>query len=106
MSLREWISKVGVVLRGAKYTTKGHEYLDDIIDDDHPWQVFMKGAQVAMSTTMLIKPLYISEHLGKKPFTIFRMINRFRIFQMTDARQCLMKHLTWRLVSEARTTFL
>ena len=36
MSLREWISKVGVVLRGAKYTTKGHEYLDAIIDDDRP----------------------------------------------------------------------
>ena len=65
MSLREWIGKSGIVLRGAQYSTQRHEYLNTIIDDDHPWQIYMKGAQVAMSTTMLIKTLYVAEHLGK-----------------------------------------
>lgn len=66
LSLREWIDRAGITLKGRHYTTKGHEYLNQIIDDRTAWQVFRKGAQVGISTTMLIKSLWIADCLGRK----------------------------------------
>lgn len=72
ISLREWIDKAGIILRGKRYSTKGHEYLDAIINDEHPDQTFEKAAQVAISTTILLKSLYVAEHLGKKVVYYFQ----------------------------------
>jgi phage terminase large subunit GpA-like protein len=102
MSLREWIGKSGIVLRGAKYSTKGHEYLNDIIDDDHPWQIYMKGAQVAMSTTMLIKTLYVAEHLGKKAVYYFQ--NDGQVSDFSNDRCQTMLDETPYLASRVRST--
>lgn len=70
--LREWINYCGISLRGKPYSTDKHEYLDDIIADKSPIQVFRKGAQVAISTTVLLKSLYVAEHLGKKVVYYFQ----------------------------------
>lgn len=70
--LREWIDYVGITLRGQPYSTAKHEYLDDIIADTAPIQVFRKGAQVAISTTVLLKSMYVAEHLGKKVVYYFQ----------------------------------
>ncbi len=102
MSLREWIGKSGIVLRGAKYSTKGHEYLNTIIDDDHPWQIYMKGAQVAMSTTMLIKTLYVAEHLGKKAVYYFQ--NDGQVSDFSNDRCQTMLDETPYLASRVRST--
>ena len=72
MSLRPWINRAGIVIRGKAYSTVGREYLNDIIDDDHPDQTYRKAAQVAISTTVLIKSLYVAEHLGKKVVYYFQ----------------------------------
>ena len=66
ISLREWIARAGITLKGRLYNTVGHEYLNQIIDDRTAWQVFRKGAQVGISTTMLLKSLWISDCLGRK----------------------------------------
>lgn len=66
ITLREWIKRSGITLKGRNYTTKGHEYLDKILDDRSSWIVFRKGAQVGISTTMLLKSLWISDCLGRK----------------------------------------
>jgi hypothetical protein len=66
ISLREWISRANITLKGKKYSTKGHEYLDKIIDDTSSYQVYRKGAQVGISTTMLLKSMWISDNKGRK----------------------------------------
>jgi len=68
----DWIDRSGIVLRGQRYSTARHEYLDGIIADNHPDQTFMKGAQVAISTTTLLKSLYVADHLGKKTVYYFQ----------------------------------
>ena len=41
--LRQWIDNVGITLRGTAYTTHKHEYLEKILADTTPYQVFRKG---------------------------------------------------------------
>lgn len=72
LTLRPWIDHAGIVLRGQRYSTKRHEYLNAIIADNHPDQTYKKGAQVAISTTTLLKSLYVSDHLGKKSVYYFQ----------------------------------
>lgn len=72
ITLREWIDYVGISLRGQPYSTEKHEYLDAILADTSPIQVFRKGAQVAISTTVLLKSMYVAEHLGKKVVYYFQ----------------------------------
>lgn len=71
-TLRDWIDYVGITLRGQPYSTDKHEYLNDILADTSPIQVFRKGAQVAISTTVLLKSMYVAEHLGKKVVYYFQ----------------------------------
>lgn len=60
------------MLRGKRYSLYKHEYLTQILSDTHPYQVFRKAAQVAISTTVLIKSLYVSDHLGRKVVYYFQ----------------------------------
>lgn len=65
-TLRQWIDDANIFIKGKKYSTEKHEYLDQIIDDTHPYQVFRKGAQVGISTTMLLKSLWVADCIGRK----------------------------------------
>lgn len=69
---RDWISMAQIYLRGKKYSTEKHEYLDKIIDDSHPDQTFEKSAQVGISTLVLMKAIYVAEHLDKKSIYFFQ----------------------------------
>jgi hypothetical protein len=60
------------MLRGKQYSTQHHEYLDQILNDDHHNITFQKGAQVGISTLVLIKSLWVAEHLGKKVVYYFQ----------------------------------
>jgi hypothetical protein len=66
LTFREWIDRAAITLRGRPYSFEGHEYLEAIVDDDHPDQTFEKGAQVGISTVALLKGLYVADHLGGK----------------------------------------
>lgn len=66
VSLREWIARSNISLRGKSYSTDKHQYLEKIIDDTHVYQVFRKGAQVGISTTVLLKSMWIADCLGRK----------------------------------------
>lgn len=72
MPLLEWVDKVAINLRGHKYSFKKHEYLKDIMADSHPDQTYQKAAQVGISTSVLIRSLYVAEHLGKKTVYYFQ----------------------------------
>lgn len=63
----DWLRYAKIMVRGAPYRTEdGHEYLEQIIKDNHPDQTIEKAAQVAASTWMLLKGIYVAEHLGMK----------------------------------------
>lgn len=66
VSLREWIARSNINLRGKTYNTDRHQYLNKIIDDTHVYQVFRKGAQVGISTTVLLKSIWVADCLGRK----------------------------------------
>lgn len=68
----EWIQFAGIRLRGKPYAFDKHEYLKQIVDDHHPDQTFLKGAQVGISTVVLLKAIYVAEHLGKKAIYFFQ----------------------------------
>jgi len=72
LTVPEWIVRAQIMLRGKHYNLAGHEYLHDIIHDHSPDQVFEKAAQVGISTVVLIKSLYVAEHLGKKAIYFFQ----------------------------------
>jgi hypothetical protein len=72
MPFREWIDRAQIYLRGKRYSTDKHEYLDQILSDSHPDQTFEKSAQVGISTLVLMKSLYVAEHLGKKAIYFFQ----------------------------------
>ena len=72
LPFHEWIGKAQIYLRGKKYSTDKHEYLDQIIRDNHPDQTFEKSAQVGISTLVLMKAIYVAEHLGKKSIYFFQ----------------------------------
>lgn len=85
MSLPQWIVHAGIIIRGKRYSLKGHEYLKQILEDTHPDQSFEKAAQVAISTLILIKSLYVSDHLGKKVVYYFQDDNAVSDFSADRA---------------------
>jgi hypothetical protein len=72
ISLTEWVARAQIMLRGETYSFKRHEYLKQILEDRHPDQVFLKGAQVGISTVVLLKALYVADHLNKKAIYFFQ----------------------------------
>jgi hypothetical protein len=48
----------GLLLDGRQFSLKDHEYQEDIFNDDFPRQVFLKGAQVGMTSVVLLKTLH------------------------------------------------
>jgi hypothetical protein len=99
MPVLEWIDKVGIMLRNRTYSTRKHEYLIQILADTHPNQTFEKAAQVAISTSILIKTLYVSEHLGKKCVYYFQDDSAVRDFSHDRAEPMIQesRYLTSRL---------
>lgn len=72
MSFADWIHYAQIQIRGVPYSFSGHEYLRQIVKDESPDQTFMKAAQVCISTVVLMKGIYVAEHLGKKAVYFFQ----------------------------------
>jgi len=71
LAFDQWLRRASIVLRGKPYSTYRHEYLEQIIKDPSPDQTFLKAAQVAISTLVLLKSIYVAESLGKKSIYFF-----------------------------------
>ncbi|MCX8014559.1 MAG: phage terminase large subunit family protein, partial [candidate division WOR-3 bacterium] len=61
LSLLDWIYEIGITLRGEPFSFAGHEYLREPYQEHHDHQVFMKGAQVGISTYHLLKALWLCD---------------------------------------------
>lgn len=71
LKFHDWLRYATIILRGEPYSLKRHEYLEQIIHDPSPDQTFLKAAQVAISTLVLLKSIYVAEYLGKKAIYFF-----------------------------------
>jgi hypothetical protein len=61
-SLAEWASATPVVLDGRPFTFARHEYLIEPYQDDHPYQVEMKAAQLGLTSRAMLKAIYSARY--------------------------------------------
>jgi len=55
---------MGVILDGKPFTYDRHEYLIEPYQDDHPFQVEMKAAQMGLTTRAMLRSLYKCRYAG------------------------------------------
>jgi hypothetical protein len=60
-NLLDWIKEIGITIRGQPFSFQGHEYLREIYEKHADNMVFMKGAQVGISTYHLLKALWLCD---------------------------------------------
>lgn len=70
LSLVDWAHK-HIMLRNKPFSFERHEYLEEIYAKKHPYKVFEKAAQVAISTYTLIEAFYLCDTLGAKVLYYF-----------------------------------
>ena len=56
--LGEWAQSLPVILDGQPFTFKRHEYLVEPYFSDHPYQVYLKAAQLGLTTLAMLRALY------------------------------------------------
>jgi hypothetical protein len=56
--LGEWAETLPVILDGKPFSFHQHEYLREPYDDPHPYQVFLKAAQLGCTSLAILKALY------------------------------------------------
>ena len=59
---QEWVKHV--VLDTKPFTYNRHEYLIEPYQDDHPFQVEMKAAQMGLTTRAMLRALYKCRYAG------------------------------------------
>lgn len=57
-----WCQK-NIKIRGRRFSFVGHEYLIEPYRDTHPFMVFAKAAQVAISTRNLLEAFWLADYL-------------------------------------------
>jgi hypothetical protein len=57
-SLSEWAESTPIMLDGRPFTFHRHEYLIEPYQDDHPFQVEMKAAQLGLTSRAMLKAVY------------------------------------------------
>jgi len=55
MSIGEWAEKTPIILDGRPFTFERHEYLREPYQDDHPFVVEVKAAQLGLTTKAILK---------------------------------------------------
>jgi len=58
MSIGEWAEKTPIILDGRPFTFERHEYLREPYQDDHPFVVEVKAAQLGLTTKAILKSFY------------------------------------------------
>jgi hypothetical protein len=57
-SIGEWAESVPIILDGKPFTFREHEYLRQPYQDDHPFVVEMKAAQLGLTTRAMLRAFY------------------------------------------------
>lgn len=66
-----WIYDAKIKLRGIPFSFENHEFLQEIYEEHHDDEVYMKAAQVGISTYHLLKSFYICDTLHVKVIYFF-----------------------------------
>jgi len=61
LSFLDWINEIKITLRGEPFSFEGHEYLREPYQLQHDNEVFMKGAQVGISTRHLLRAFWLCD---------------------------------------------
>lgn len=64
LTVGQWLPSVRYRIGDRPYGYERFPFHKEIVEDMTPEQVFMKSAQVGMSEIMVIRVLYVAEHLG------------------------------------------
>lgn len=62
LPLGEWAEGVPVILDGRAFTFDKHEYLKEPYADNHPHQVYQKGAQLGLTSLAMLKAIYAARY--------------------------------------------
>jgi hypothetical protein len=65
-SIGEWAEGTPIILDGKPFTFHKHEYLRQPYQDNHPYLVEMKAAQLGLTTKAILKVLYGARYRGYK----------------------------------------
>ncbi len=57
-TLYEWVLSAGIMLDGKQFSFDRHEYLETPYQDDHPWIVEEKAAQMGLSVKAILSVLH------------------------------------------------
>jgi len=66
-----WIYDAKITLRGVPFSFENHEFLREPYQEHHDDEVFMKAAQVGISTYHLLKSFYVCDTLHAKVIYFF-----------------------------------
>jgi len=61
LSFLDWIREIKITLRGIPFSFEGHEYLREPYTKHHDNEIYMKAAQVGISTRKLFKSLWLCD---------------------------------------------
>ena len=75
-SLGEWAEQTPVILDGHPFSFHYHEYLVEPYEDDHPFQVEMKAAQMGLTSRAMLKAIY--KRTLRLPTGVFFTSSRLR----------------------------
>lgn len=68
--LFDWVLD-NIYMKSKRFSFAGHKYLEAIYKDNHPYDVYLKAAQVGISTKVLLRALWISEQRATKSIYYF-----------------------------------
>jgi hypothetical protein len=60
--LGEWAEALPVILDGKPFTFRRHEYLRTPYADEHPHQIFMKAAQLGLTSLAMLRAIYAARY--------------------------------------------
>jgi len=62
----EWAASVPIILDGKPFTFNKHEYLIEPYKDDHPFRVWIKAAQLGLTTLAILEQFYRARYQSDK----------------------------------------
>lgn len=87
-----WIGEIKTTLRGIPFGFAGHEYLREIYENHHDNQIFMKAAQVGISTYHLLKALWLCDTHHAKVIYYFPTDSDISDFSNDRARPMILEN--------------
>jgi hypothetical protein len=64
LPFHEWVERSSIILDGKPFTFERHEYLRVPYQDNHPFTVEMKAAQMGLTSKAMLKVVYVARYGG------------------------------------------